>query len=129
MQRCTLGEKQIASEVEGRDHDSGERQERGAYRGIHKEYTTPSLLAGKAKGSDFHEFLQPQGMEDWSFTGQQLGCDKALNVSPDSWIEGGQTTHRRWTNNPESDDMEAEILVTLGDTQQGRLFTLLGTCH
>lgn len=32
-----------------------------------QENTFPKPWAGKMRGADFQEFLQPEGLEDWSF--------------------------------------------------------------
>lgn len=60
-----MGEKQISDVVEGREPWSGRTiREREAYRGTHRENTSPKPLARKTRGGDFCEFLQPAGIED-----------------------------------------------------------------
>lgn len=56
--------------------ERGERKllrekERGGHKGSHEENTTPKSLAGKMRGDDFPESLQPVGLEDWSLKGGQ----------------------------------------------------------
>ena len=56
--------------VEGREPRSQRKvRERGAHKKMHKENTFPKPLAGKTRRADFHGFLQPVGLEGWSFKG------------------------------------------------------------
>jgi len=45
------------------------KRKKGAQRETHKENTSPKPLAGKMRGVDFCEFLQPTGLKDCSFRG------------------------------------------------------------
>lgn len=38
---------------------------------MHKENTSPKLLARKTRGADFCEFVQPAGFQDWIFLKSQ----------------------------------------------------------
>ena len=39
-------------------------EKRGTHRDVHKKNTSTKPLAGKIRGDDFHEFLQPAGLKD-----------------------------------------------------------------
>lgn len=45
------------------------RRESGVHREMHKENTSPKPVAGKMRGADFCEFLQPLELKDWSWRG------------------------------------------------------------
>lgn len=91
----------------------GERQGKGAHRGMHKENTSPKAISRKMKGADFGLFA-PAKLKDWSFKGWWLGWDGALKGLPYSWREGRGVT---WGQLAWSE----ECLRLIGET----LFTLL----
>lgn len=65
-----LGEKGLSTAGEGRELWSQRKvRERGVHKGMHKENTSPKLLAGK-KREAVYVFLQSVGHEDWHFKGQ-----------------------------------------------------------
>lgn len=56
----------MASATEGREPCLQRKaRESGVHRDKHKENSSPKPLAGKTRGTNFHEFLQPVGFEDW----------------------------------------------------------------
>lgn len=73
MQRHDLGEKHIASAEKGKASWSQteaikSERERSAKAIAQRKYFLKAT-DGKIRGGDFHEFLQPPGIKDWSFKG------------------------------------------------------------
>lgn len=62
------------------------------HRRLHKESTSPKALAWKMKEVDFHKFLQPVGLKDWSLRDSWHGWNGNLRVLPYFWREGGWVT-------------------------------------
>lgn len=66
MERPGFGEKQIMGPVKGRKPWLQRKaRESGTRRDMQKEDTTLKPWAGKKKGADIHEFLEPVGFKYW----------------------------------------------------------------
>ena len=79
--------------VEGRELWSwGKGRDRRMYKGLHKNIS-PKPLAGQTRGTDFREFLQAAGLEDWSFSSSLTW----LGWSPQG---AALLLERRQANNP-----------------------------
>ena len=73
---------QVLTKGGSSDHGEGCERERVAPRGTYKENMSPNPLAGKTREADFHGFLEPSGLRDWTLMVGGLGWDRALKVLP-----------------------------------------------